>query len=63
MLVQVNGVHVLKSGSDFKEFSEVTVNFTIDTCKPSYVIRRYEITSDIKEDDEVGSVVAKYLGE
>jgi len=52
---------VLKSGSDFKEFSEVTINFTADK-PPSYVIRRHEITSDVKEDEEVGAIVAKYVG-
>ncbi|XP_065915509.1 5'-nucleotidase-like [Dysidea avara] len=58
---KVNDVHILKSGSDFIEFSEVAVNFTVD--KPSYVIHRHEITSDIKEDEEVGAVVAKYVGQ
>ena len=38
----------------------MAVNFTVD--KPSYVIHRHEITSDIKEDEEVGAVVAKYVG-
>jgi len=52
---------VLKSGTDFKEFSEVTVNFAADK-PPSYVIRRHEITSDIKEDEELGAIVAKYVG-
>ena len=52
---------MLKSGTDFKEFSEVTVNFTADK-PPSYVIRRHEITSDIKEDEELGAIVAKYVG-
>ena len=51
---------MLKSGSDFKEFSEVTVTFTAD--KPSFDIRRHKITPDIKEDEEVKAVVTEYLG-
>ena len=57
---QVNDIHVVKSGSNFKEFSEIIIEFSVD--KPSYTIRRHEITSDLPEDEEVAAVVSKYLG-
>ena len=57
---QVNDIHIVKSGSDFKEFSEITIEFSDD--KQSYTIRRHEITSDLAEDEEVAAIVSKYLG-
>ena len=57
---QVNDMHIVKSGSDFKEFSEITIEFFVD--KPSYTIRRHEITSDLVENEDVAAVVSKYLG-
>ena len=56
----MNDIHIVKSGSDFKEFSEIIIEFSID--KPRYTIRRHEITSDLLENEEVAAVVSKYLG-
>jgi len=53
-------MHIIKSGCDFREFSEIFVEFSID--KPSYTVRRHEITSDLSEDEEVAAIVSKYLG-
>ena len=58
--MQVNDVHVVKSGTDFKELSEITVEFSVN--KPSYTIQRHEITSDLAENEEVAAIVSKYLG-
>ena len=60
--MKINDVHVIKSGTDFREFSCITVNFnnnnsfTID-------VQRIEITSDIPEDPQVKSTVDEYVGE
>ena len=53
-------VHVFKSGTDFKELSEITIEFSVN--KPSYTIRRHEITSDLVENEEVAAIVSEYLG-
>ena len=58
--MQVNDVHVVKSGTDFKELSEITVEFSVN--KPSYTIQQHEITSDLAENEEVAAIVSKYLG-
>ena len=58
--MQVNDVHVVKSGTDFKELSEITVEFSVN--KPSYTIRRHDITSDLAENEEVAAIVSEYLG-
>ena len=53
-------MHIVKSGTDFREFSEIFIEFSFD--KPRYTIRRHEITSDLLEDEEVAAIVTKYLG-
>ena len=56
----MNDVLVVKSGSDFKDFSEITVTFTAD--KPCYDIFRHKIPLDVKEDEEVKTIVTEYEG-
>jgi 5'-nucleotidase len=55
---QVGDVFVCKSGTDFREFTEITVNFdngklNVDTCK-------HKITSDIPEDEVVKAALKKF---
>jgi len=52
---------VLKSGTDFREMSLLTIHFHDDGSKPTVTVAAQEITSDIKEDDFVKGVVASYL--
>lgn len=57
---QVGDVFVCKSGTDFREFTEITVNFdngklNVDTCK-------HQITSDIPEDEVVKAALKKFQG-
>ena len=61
-LFKINGVQVTKSGTDFREFSCITVNFNADNSF-TLDVQRIEITSDIPEDPEVKSTVDKYVGE
>lgn len=49
--LQVNGVWVLKSGSDFRDFSTISVTFDkSNDNKPKFNIERISITSDYEED-------------
>lgn len=61
-LFKINGVQVIKSGTDFREFSCITVSFNTDNSF-TLDVQRIEITSDIPEDPEVKSTVDKYVGE
>ena len=45
---EINGILVLKSGSDFRDFSEVTVTFRKDD-KPQVSVERHTITRAIEE--------------
>ncbi|XP_022779638.1 5'-nucleotidase-like isoform X2 [Stylophora pistillata] len=66
---KINGIHVIKSGTDFREFSIITVTFEDNNNRSSsnnsfsIEVQRIEITSDIPEDTEVKSTVDKYVGE
>lgn len=59
---KINGVQVLKSGTDFREFSLITVSFNSNNTF-SLNIQKIEITSDIPEDPEVKATVDKFVGE
>ena len=59
---KINDVYVIKSGTDFREFSCITVNFNKDSSF-TIDVQKIEITSDIPEDPEVKSTVDKYVGE
>ena len=57
---------MLKSGSDFREFSELTVSFNSNTlntptARPSVHVVRHDITSKIEPDEEVAKIVDRYL--
>ena len=59
---KINGVQVVKSGTDFRELSCITVSFNDDNTF-SLDVKRIEITSDITEDPEVKLTVDKFVGE
>ena len=52
----------MKSGTDFREFSCITVSFNGDN-KFCLNVERFEITSDVPEDPVVKLTVDKFLGE
>jgi hypothetical protein len=62
LFVQVNGTKIFKSGTDFRNFSEIEVVFS--STDGSYEIRskKHEITKDVPENPEIKVVVDKYLG-
>ena len=59
---KINGVQVIKSGTDFRELSCITVSFNDDNTF-GLDVQRIEITSDIQEDPEVKLTVDKFVGE
>lgn len=58
---KINGIQVVKSGTDFREFSCITVSFNGDN-KFCLNVERFEITSDVPEDPVVKLTVDKFLG-
>ena len=59
---QIGDVLVLKSGSDFRQFSEITVCFTgSPTSRPIPTVQRYDITKQSPPDQELQNVVDHYL--
>jgi 2',3'-cyclic-nucleotide 2'-phosphodiesterase (5'-nucleotidase family) len=55
----VNGVHVLRSGSDFKQLSYIEAWRLDDTQKWDFRITRRDVVSSIKENEETLKIVAK----
>ena len=59
-LSQINDTLVVKSGSDFRDFSKITVNFL--QPRPTFDVDRKTITRDVPPDPEVAAMVASYCG-
>lgn len=57
----VNGINVLKSGTDFRDFSVVTVSWPKELKpKPKFEFQRISVTSDYIEDEELKAEIDKY---
>ena len=52
---------MLKSGSDFRYFSQITVAFPPDNDRPSVEVVKHTITRDIPANPNVQAVVDQYL--
>lgn len=52
---------MLKSGSDFRYFSQITVTFLPDNDRPSVEVIKHTITRDIPADPGVQAIVDQYL--
>ena len=46
-ICNVNGIHILKSGSDFRDFSQLTV--VLEGDRPQVSIEQHTITRNIQE--------------
>jgi len=57
---KVNGIYVLKSGTDFRQFSVISVDFEKGTKKPVVEIDSVDVTSDFEPDNELASALEKY---
>uniref|UniRef100_T1ISA7 5'-Nucleotidase C-terminal domain-containing protein n=1 Tax=Strigamia maritima TaxID=126957 RepID=T1ISA7_STRMM len=57
---QVNGKYIIKSGTDFRNFSVVTLSFNHN--KVDVTVENITVTSDIPEDDDLKAKLEKYSG-
>ncbi|XP_060517540.1 trifunctional nucleotide phosphoesterase protein YfkN isoform X2 [Cylas formicarius] len=59
----VNGKYVIKSGTDFRQFSKITVNFA-DCAKgrPEVTVEAIDVTSQYHEDPKLKEKLAKFTG-
>lgn len=59
---QVNGKYIIKSGTDFRQFSKITVNFdkTGSNDNPEVTIEEVNVTSEIQEDPKLKEKLEKY---
>jgi 5'-nucleotidase len=58
---EVNGIKIVKSGSDFRELSKITINFSDDN-NFDIDVEKIEITGEVPEDPEVKAIVDGYMG-
>ena len=59
--MQHEGRVFVKSGTDFREFTEIEVNFNVDENERKKITTvRHEITSELDEDDEMKQECQKY---
>lgn len=57
---EVKGTYVLKSGTDFRQFSVITVDFSTLATRPVVEIDSVEVTQDFEPDNELDSALKKY---
>lgn len=57
---QVNGKLIIKSGTDFREFSKITLNF--DSKPVAINVEKIEVTSKFPEDPTLKEHLTKYNG-
>ena len=58
--MQVNGIYILKSGTDFRQFSKITLDFKETPVNVD--IDCVDVTRGYKPDVELDSVLEKYTG-
>lgn len=59
---QVNGKYIIKSGTDFRQFSKITINFDKpgSNDNPEVMIEEINVTSQIQEDPKLKEKLEKY---
>ncbi|CAL8106599.1 unnamed protein product [Orchesella dallaii] len=57
----INGINVVKSGTDFRDFSLITVSFNDANNNPQFKIERISVTSDHEEDPALKAELAQYI--
>lgn len=60
---QVNGKYIIKSGTDFRQFSKITVNFDKSASSnnsPEVSIEEINVTTQIQEDQKLKEKLEKY---
>ena len=58
---QIGDTLILKSGSDFRDFSQISVNFS--NSRPTFNVERHTITSEIPPNPEVALIVEQYCAD
>ena len=48
---------IIKSGTDFRQFSEITMRFSGEEEKPSISVRLMDVTSEYEEDAELKQIL------
>ncbi|KAG8235931.1 hypothetical protein J437_LFUL015996 [Ladona fulva] len=62
-VLQVENKYVIKSGTDFRQFSKITLTFSVGAKSPIDVnIEEIQVTSQFPEDDELLALLDKYTG-
>lgn len=59
----INGKYVIKSGTDFRQFSKITINFDkslTNNCSPEVTVEEIAVTSQILEDPKLKEKLEKY---
>lgn len=59
---QVNKKYIVKSGTDFRQFSKITVNFDkmVNNGTPEVSIEEVNVTSAFAEDPKINEILEKY---
>ena len=58
ILIQVNGTFILKSGSDFHQYSKIMLDFK----EKELEIQCLEVTKDLEPDEEVVAKLEEFKG-
>jgi 5'-nucleotidase len=53
---------IIKSGTDFRQFSEITMRFSGEKAKPSISVRLMDVTSQYDEDVDLKKVLDGFTG-
>ena len=56
----MNGTYILKSGTDFRQFSTITVDFSQETLQVD--IESVDVTTEYEPDNELSTLLEKYTG-
>jgi 5'-nucleotidase len=57
---EINGKNVVKSGTDFRQFSKITVNFDKPNGSPEVTVEEVNVTSAFPEDQKLKEKLDKY---
>lgn len=62
IIFQIRGIPVMKSGTDFRDFSVITVTWPTEgeIQKPRFGIERISVTTDYIEDPELKKTLDEY---
>lgn len=57
---QVNNKYIIKSGTDFRQFSKITINFEKMNCTPDIQVEEINVTSQFPEDIKLKEKLDQY---